>query len=251
MAREDVRAALPAGYRLYRFAKIDSTNSEALRRMARGDASPGDVFLADEQGAGRGRSGRHWQSPPGNLHASLVLQPPDGRNPAQLAFVAALGIIGALRALAPDAPWSLKWPNDVLCGGRKLSGVLIEAGEGGYAVGIGINLVAAPPDAEVRFPATSLRAALSIEAPVERVLGGLCGEIDRWQRIWAAEGFEPLRTAWLASAHRIGDTIAASTAAGVVEGRFAGLDPLGALVVDTAGGRRVIAAGDVFFPENP
>ena len=243
------RTLLPEGHVLYRFGTLDGTNAEALRRLSGGRAAPGDVFLSETQEAGRGRAGRTWQSPPGNLHATIVCGVPAGRNPAHLAFVAALGAIEALRRIAPAGEFSLKWPNDVLCGGRKICGILIEAGEGGYALGVGINLVASPPDEEVQFPATNLHAMFGVLVSPETALSALCAAVSGWQRRWAADGFAPLRAAWLASAHRMGDTIAASTAAGVVEGRFSGLDPDGALIVETADGdRALVSAGDVFFP---
>jgi BirA family biotin operon repressor/biotin-[acetyl-CoA-carboxylase] ligase len=243
------RTELTGGFVLHRFASLDSTNAEALRRIAAGRASPGDVILAATQEAGRGRAGRSWVSPAGNLHATVVLDVPAGRNPGQLAFVAGLGALEALRTLAPDAAFALKWPNDVLCTGRKIAGILIEAGEGAYAVGIGINLAAAPPDEAVRHPATSLRAVAGTEVPPESAVETVCAAVARWNRRWAGEGFAPLRAAWLASAHRMGDTIAASTASGTIEGRFSGLDPEGALIVETASGERhPITAGDVFFP---
>ena len=115
-----------------------------------------------EQTAGRGRRGRRWSSPPGNLYASLILRPdaaPD--RAAQLGFVAALAVADALRELAPElGEPACKWPNDILVGGHKIAGILLESemGEGQnlafLIVGVGINLVSAPPDAE--YPATSI-----------------------------------------------------------------------------------------------
>lgn len=248
MAHDEGRFDLPDGYALHRFDRLDGTNAEALRRMARGEAPPGAVFVARVQDAGRGRAGRTWQSPAGNLHATIVLSVERGRSPAHLAFVAALGTLDALRRMAPSGSFALKWPNDVLCGGRKLSGVLIEAGETAWAVGVGINLAASPPDDAVRHPATNLKSATGADIPAAEALGALCAGIEAWRRRWTDEGFGPLREAWLASAHGIGDTIAASTGRGTVAGRFAGLDADGALLIDVAGARRLVSAGDVFFP---
>lgn len=235
--------AQTAGFRINRFRTLDSTNAEALRR----GAVPGEAYLAVSQTAGRGRIGRSWHSPPGNLHATLVASMPAGRNPAHLAFVAGVAVRDALAEMAPEARFTLKWPNDVLCGGRKLAGILIEAGERGYAVGVGINLVAVPPDTAVNVPATHLKAVSGRNIPPEAILGAVCRALSAWHGTWESQGFGPLRTAWLASAHRIGDTIAASTGTGNrIEGRFAGLDDDGALLVEDAVGRRhTIAAGDV------
>lgn len=239
--------SLPDGYSLHRFEDIDGTNAEALRAGCR----HGQVFLAGSQTAGRGREGRVWVSPPGNLFATICVEPPRSRNPAQLAFVAGLAVVDALREATPDVRFSLKWPNDVLASGRKISGILIEAGENGYAVGIGVNLVASPPDDAVRFPATDLRAASGLaEVPTPvAVLSMICRHFSGWFQRWTADGFEPLRAVWLASSHGMGDTIAASTGSGRIEGRFRGLDADGALVIEDVGGaQRVVTAGDVFFP---
>lgn len=243
------RTELPSGFVLHEFDSLDSTNAEALRRIAAGRATPGDVILAATQASGRGRAGRTWESPAGNLHATVVLGVPAGRMAGQLAFVAGLAALDALRTLAPAGAFTLKWPNDVLAGGRKIAGILIEAGDGAFAVGIGINLAASPPDDAVRYTATSLLTETGSAVAPRDAVAALCAALAPWHRRWAAEGFEPLRAAWLASAHRMGDTIAASTASGRIEGRFSGLDPEGALIVETAGGDRcLVSAGDVFFP---
>lgn len=228
---------------VHAFEALDSTNAEALRRMQEGRARHGDAFVATAQTAGRGRAGRRWRSLPGNLHATVVAVPPEGRNPADLAFVAGLAAMNALAEAAPGAAFALKWPNDVLCGGRKIAGVLIEAGETGYAVGVGMNLASAPDG--VRTPATSLREA-GVAADASDMLARLQRFFAAWHGLWAEEGFAPVRDAWLASAHRRGDLVAAATASGRVEGRFAGLDDDGALaLIDASGVRRRILSGDV------
>jgi len=239
--------SLPDGFTLQRFDEIDGTNAEALR------AGVPDryVYLARGQTAGRGRQGREWISPAGNLFATICISAPQDRNPAQLAFVAGLAVLDALSEVTPGGDFTLKWPNDVLASGRKLSGILIEAGEEGYAVGIGVNLIAAPPDDAVQFPATDLQ---SVSGPgfvmtAETLLKAICRHFAVWYGRWVADGFEALRVVWLASAHGMGDTIAASTASGHIEGRFQGLDADGALVLeDSCGDLRTITAGDVFFP---
>ena len=249
MARRRAPAGLPQRYRVIRHETLDSTNAEALRSTARA----GDVIVADVQTAGRGRSGRIWRSPPGNLYASIVCDVPADRNPAQLAFVAALAVLDTIADLAPVATLSLKWPNDILGAGRKMAGILIEAGERGHVVGIGINLRSAPPDDDVRYPAVSLRSLTNVDVAPADAIGPLCHAFERWHGIWTRDGFAPVRTAWLASGHRMGDTIAASAGAADrdqvrIEGRFAGLTADGALLVDVNGGtRHTISAGDVIF----
>lgn len=236
---------LPEGYVLRQLDSVDGTNAEALRA----GAGPGQVYIARTQTAGRGRQRREWASPAGNLYTTICTLPPPDRNPAQLAFVAGLAVLDTVSEGAPNTTFSLKWPNDVLADGKKVSGILIEAGEGTYAVGIGINIVASPLESEVRYPATNLRECAGISPQPGDLLSRLCLHFDTWNDRWSADGFEPLRAVWLASAHRMGDTIAASTGVDRVEGRFQGLDADGALVLEDAGGTvHVITAGDIFFP---
>lgn len=236
---------MPEGFVLHRFTSLDSTNEEALRR----GAVPGEAIIAETQTGGRGRAGRDWQSPPGNLYATLCAAAPVQGTPAHLAFVAALAVHGTLSALAPGCGFSLKWPNDVMANGRKLAGILIESGRAGYAVGIGINLVSTPSADTVRVPATDLRSASGLDLRPDDLLPSLCRNFGHWRDRLDGEGFAPLKTAWLASGHRIGDTIAASTGTGRIDGRFAGLDDSGALLLDdTTGTRHAIAAGDVILP---
>jgi BirA family biotin operon repressor/biotin-[acetyl-CoA-carboxylase] ligase len=236
-------------YRLLSFAAIDSTNEEAKRQAAAG-APEGTLIWARAQQAGRGRRGRPWVSEPGNLYMSLLLRP-DRAAPAaaQLGFAAALAVGEAALPLLPaSAALAYKWPNDVLIDGRKTSGILLEsqaAGEGRLdwlVVGIGVNLVSFPEGAE--YPATSLAAA-GAAVSVEAMLEAVAGRFHFWYERWRAEGFAPLRTAWLARARGVGETIRVRLASGDTHGRFAGLDEDGALLLDN-GTRRRIAAGDIF-----
>ncbi len=231
---------LPDGYRLVNLERIDSTNAEALRRAA--DGMPhGTVILAAEQTAGRGRRGRRWISPPGNLYMTILVRPPEGRALGQLSFVAAVALGEALGA---EAGVRFKWPNDLLLRGRKIAGILIEADGGAAAVGIGVN-TAHTPEA-VRAAAADLglggdAATLSI---------GICRAFDLWYRRWLDGGFVRVRDAWLARAAGVGEDVEAQSAGRTVTGRFDRLDPDGALVVaGPAGAETRITAGEVFFGE--
>lgn len=232
---------LPEGYRCHILVSVDSTNEEARRRVLAGEGH-GTVVLAQSQNGGRGRRGRTWVSPPGNLYASVVLS--CSGNAGQLAFVAGLA---AVEALPADAGSRLKWPNDLLIGGRKSGGILIELESGLAIVGIGINLVSAPSDSE--YPATCLAGeGLTPPAPLA-LLEGFCAALAAWHGIWLESGFPPVREAWLARAEGLGGPVTARLARETVEGRFTGLDADGGLMVETSdGGVRIIAAGDVFFP---
>ncbi len=215
---------------------VDGTNREALRRIAAG-APHGTVVQARRQTEGRGRRGRAWISPPGNLYATLIDRPPDGAPLAQLGFVAALGAGAALRR---HAPVQFKWPNDLMLDGRKLGGILVEVAGGAAAVGIGINIASAPEDTET--PATRLVAKVTPDALLDDIRAGF----EVWYRRWRDDGFGPLREAWLEHAIGLGEPIRARLARETVAGVFAGLDADGGLLLDRDGARRVITAGDVF-----
>lgn len=245
--------ALPTGWRLEARDSVGSTNDEA-RALAKAGAPHGTVVWALRQEAGRGRRGRGWDSPPGNLYATTLLRPdlPAARA-GEAAFLAAVALADALLALAPDLPLGLKWPNDVLIDGKKVSGILLEAdiaagGRIGWIVlGTGINLAHHPEGTE--RPATSLAAQGHGEVGVPAMLTALTAALDRWHGRWVAQGFAPLRAAWMARALGVGGPIAVRLESETLEGRFADLDADGALLLDLPdGGRRRIAAGDVFLP---
>ena len=237
-------------YRLLSHRVLDSTNEEARRQAEKG-APEGTLIWAREQSAGRGRRGRSWTSVPGNLYMSILLRPQrQAGEAAQLGFAAALAIGEAVTPhLHGKAALAYKWPNDVLIDGCKTSGILLEsqaAGEGRLdwlVVGMGINLVSFPPATE--YPATSL-AAFGAFPSVEAMLVAVAERFRFWYERWRAEGFSPLRVAWLARARGVGDTIRVRLHGEETSGVFAGLDDDGALLLDTGTGRRRVAAGDVF-----
>ncbi|HEX3523835.1 MAG TPA: biotin--[acetyl-CoA-carboxylase] ligase [Stellaceae bacterium] len=248
MTRPQLR--LPTGYRLIACDSIGSTNDEA-KRLAREGAAEGTLLWALEQTAGRGRRGRIWVSPQGNLYASLILRPdcPASRA-AQLGFVAALAIGGALGA--PGV--SFKWPNDVLVNGRKVAGVLLEAEMIGrhrpsfVVVGVGVNLATAPQDTE--FPATSLLQEGWATVPPRVMLEGFVEHFQMWEMRWRMEGFAPVRAAWLAAAASArGEPIRVRLEAASLHGRFLDMDEDGALLLEAAGERRHVSAGEVFLAD--
>lgn len=243
----------PKGYALRQFEVIDSTNEEAKRLAATGEAGP--VWItAGKQSAGRGRRGRSWVSPVGNLFATLLIRP-DRRAAecAQLSFAAALAVSDTIARHVP-AEIRVKWPNDVLVDGRKVAGILLESASTSgevpswLAVGIGINLAHFPPDTE--FPATSL-AALTGRAPsTDEVLATLAAAFAKWYEVWRGGGFAPIRDAWLARAAGLGTRIRARLQNEEIWGVFEGIDRDGALILREGQGRtRTIAAGEVFFPQ--
>ena len=225
------------------YASLGSTNDEA-RRLAREGAAEGTVVTALEQTAGRGRHGRGWASPPGNLYLSLLLRPglPPGRL-GELAFLAGLAVADTAAALLPAGrAVMLKWPNDVLVDGAKTAGILIEQEGEAAILGIGLNLVHGPMDTP--YPATTL-AAGGAEADLGTARARLLDRLAAALACWRAEGFAPIRNAWLARAHPLGTALSVRLPEGVVAGRFAGLDPAGALLIETAAGLRRITSGEV------
>jgi BirA family biotin operon repressor/biotin-[acetyl-CoA-carboxylase] ligase len=247
-----VPAQTASGTPIRHHAHIESTNAEAMRLAVAGEPGPLWV-LADAQSTGRGRSGRDWVSPPGNLYASYLFSTRAPLASAhQLSLVAGVATHDALLAigLTPAHGLRLKWPNDVLAGGGKIAGILIEStsapGTADLRViaGIGVN-VASHPAIPGRH-STSL-AAHGIHAPTALVLDALDAALRHVLKLWdASAGFAAVRTAWLSRAHPMGEPLSINTGTGHLTGRFAGLDSDGALLLDLEGGeRRRCTYGDV------
>ncbi len=241
-------AALPRGYRRVAFGRIVSTNDEA-KRLALAGAGPCLDVTAEEQCGGRGRAGRTWSSPPGNLYASIVLRPegPPARA-AEIGLVGGLAAAEALSALLPPAAAvRLKWPNDVLIGTKKAAGVLLESSSAGDALewvvlGIGVNIVHHPPDSS--WPATNLVQAGQLGADRESVLSALLGRFAVAYERWQNSGFAAMRTRWLALAYGHGASIEVGQGASRRSGRFVEIDDQGGLVLETAVGRETLAHGE-------
>jgi BirA family biotin operon repressor/biotin-[acetyl-CoA-carboxylase] ligase len=219
-----------------------STNDDVAALAAAG-APEGLWLRAEAQAGGRGRQGRAWRSPPGNLYASTLVRLRPGDPPAPtLALVAAVALQEVASVSAPGASIRIKWPNDLLSGPAKLAGILLERSGEAVVIGFGVNLAHFPEDIE--RPATSL-AALSGAAPDPAAFLELLAEsFARRLSTWRGAGLGPIRTAWLAAAHPIGTALKTSEG----EGLFDGLDPNGALRLRLAyGSLRTIHAGDVFL----
>ncbi|HTB03744.1 MAG TPA: biotin--[acetyl-CoA-carboxylase] ligase [Bradyrhizobium sp.] len=253
--------AISAGYRLAAFDQIGSTNAEAMVRARDGERGP-IWFVTSEQTAGRGRRSRPWIAPRGNLASSIleVLEVTPAVA-ATLGFAAGLALEAALRRISIEASlraagsdemkFSLKWPNDVLAGQKKLAGILLEAeavadGRLAVVVGIGTNVVAAPEGTPT--PATSL-AALGIQIDAEELFAQLSDAWAEFRGLWdKGRGFGAIRRLWLARAAGLGERVAIQTGGAKVEGTFDGIDETGCLMVRTTAGKLVpISAGDVYF----
>jgi len=242
-------AATRFPYQLRFYAQVGSTQDLVATAAAAG-AAEGLVVLADEQLAGRGREGRSWTAPAGSSLMFSVLFRPESSPPraATLSLVAGLALVEGL-ALAGGPPARLKWPNDCLCGERKLAGVLLEARPAGgrlaLVLGVGCNVEWAgrelPPD--LRESATACDAEgfpVDRTALAESVLTRLAA---RYQE-WVGGGFAGLRRAWLGHAAWLGEEVVAAHSSGTVRGTVLGISDEGELLLQTPRGPVTIAAGE-------
>jgi len=237
--------SLPGFFTLVRRGEVASTNDVA-RDLAANGAAEGTLVVAETQTAGRGRRGKPWSSPPGNLYMSLVLRP--GCPPAtavQLGFVAGVALDD------PGIPLTLKWPNDVLLGGKKVSGILLESAtraDGSLdwvVVGIGVNTAHHPPEAQ--WPATDLTSLRDRPDP-ESLLPVLAGRFLDYYALWKAEGFRPIRRLWLETSYFApGERITVGGSETPLVGEFVDIDEHGALVLRLASGEtETVSYGEIF-----
>ena len=242
---------LPPGYRLIAREAVGSTNEEARALVAAG-VTQGTVVWAESQTAGRGRHGRDWVSPPGNLYCSIILRPKvETSRLSEISFVSALAVRDAVTAVLPaDIPVEFKWPNDVLVAGRKVAGILVEAEKlpdeerTALIIGIGINIVSAPR--ETSYPATCI-SAMARAPRVSRLLSSLVAALDRRVELWTRNGFAVIREEWMNHAYGVGGQVTADSG---VSGVFSGLDETGAIIIGlTDGARHRLVSGSVRFSE--
>lgn len=244
---DDFRLSLPADYYLRHMSITESTNTDALNWVIDGN-KPKAFFIADSQHAGRGRRGRSWSSPVGNLYASLLVPCPDDlKSLGHYGFAISLAIYDAITSLAPDAPAAVKWPNDVLIDGGKCAGVLMEVGEGsqgkGLVIGFGLNILHAPEGTP--YPVAKLadwRSGLTTADWASSILKSFFSLIDL--------PAEQLLQRWKKAAKGIGQPIKVNLPDSSIDGLFIDIADDGALLLQTEEGRKQIYAGDVFFPRS-
>jgi len=223
-------------------SETGSTNQDLLAE-ARAGAAEGTWLRAEAQRGGRGRAGRTWLSPPGNLYASTIvwLHPGEPEAPT-LALVAGVALEEVASAYAGAGRLQLKWPNDLMAGQAKLAGILLERADDAVVIGFGVNL-AHHPEALERPTASFASLGLAAPDPGGFVID-LAEALARWIARWRGEGLAPVRSRWLERAHPIGSALAANGS----EGLFEGLDAQGALLLRRADGSiETIRAGDVFL----
>jgi BirA family transcriptional regulator, biotin operon repressor / biotin---[acetyl-CoA-carboxylase] ligase len=247
---------IPGVFRFHA-AEIGSTNTEALNRASAGATGPLWI-TADRQTGGRARSGRSWTSPTGNLAASMLVTLPCGPEVAHhLALLAGVALIDAIRdsgvAPAPGAPMYIKWPNDVLIGGAKVSGILAEStsntpGTLTAVIGFGVNVAGEPTDVDRAVTSLSRHVPAGAAQPAaEILLMHIAQRMQHWLSVWnCGKDFACIRDAWLERSFSPGTVMSVNFGDGRREGLFAGLDSDGALLLgDERGHRHRITYGDV------
>ena len=239
-----MKTALPDGWRLIVKNETVSTN-EDVRALPSG--SDKVAVCAETQTGGRGRMGRHWVSPKGNLYVSVCLELGDLRQAEIYSFLSATALAYAIEKVCSGITVKCKWPNDLLIDGRKVSGILLETdGVGRLIVGIGVNIVDCP-DSQMLYPVTSL-AKCGFTVTKETLLEELLKQFAFWQkRLNDKGGKSAVLEAWRQKAYGIGKKIVVNLPDKREEGTFDGLDNDGCLLLNKSGEIIKITAGDVFF----
>ena len=227
---------------------VGSTNDVAVEHIS--ERKHGKfVITAARQENGRGRRGRSWIGLEGNLFMSLGVEVPLSRL-GQLIFVVTLALAQSILKLSPQEDVRVKWPNDVLVRGGKISGILLEKGAGEYIIaGIGVNVKHAPELVGKSYRSISL-AEIGINIERLELLELYLSCFDELFDLWQKQGFEPLRQKWLSLAVGLGQEIQVVQEQTEKRGIFSGVDPGGRRLIDIKGKIEKICAGDVFFKEN-
>lgn len=253
---EGAREAIACGFVHLAIDETGSTNDDALAALREGQKPPFWV-TARMQKTGRGRHGRVWASPPGNMYATLALvEPCEQRHAAQFGYLIGLALHDAIADIAPAyaARVRLKWPNDVLVDGAKIAGILLEGHQtrdGRFALitGIGANIAFTPDDTP--YPAARLIDFVDDVTPqalFEALARGFARRFARWREApHVSLALAALREDWLARAYGLNGNVTIRLPDGLREGRFIGLDGDGRLLLLTEGGVQMIDAGDLYF----
>ncbi len=238
-------------FRIHQRGAVTSTNDD-IKALANEGAPAFTVVSATEQTEGRGRRGRSWKSPPGNLYVSLLVRPPRPASEAsQLSLVAAVALGDALAEYVPSSRIHNKWPNDVHVDGRKIAGLLLESSGGGQGnvewvvIGCGVN-IAVHPNLE-EYDTISLDSVTDEKSSIDEFLTFFLKHFEARYDIWINRGIDPIRKAWIKRADNIGREIVVRLPQADIKGVFEGLNASGALILTRADGRReLVTAGEVF-----
>lgn len=230
-----------------RISLVGSTNAALMARLAAAETvAEGHWLVTDRQSDGRGRRGREWFDGIGNFMGSTVVHAHAGGPPlASLALVAGLAVHEVVSAMIPPPQIPLlKWPNDVLIGAAKLSGILLERQGDAVVIGIGVNLAAAPdlPD-RATIALTAFGPAPDRDHFAQQLASAFALDLERWRTY----GLAPIVRRWCAAAHPLGTRLSVGEPGEApLEGTFAGLDEEGALILALPDGTtRTIHAGEV------
>ncbi|BBD97897.1 biotin--[acetyl-CoA-carboxylase] ligase [Sphingobium amiense] len=215
--------------------------------LAERGAPEGTWLRAGRQTGGRGRMGRLWESPEGNLFCSTLVRTGPNDPPAHTLALVTANAVHALVAPLCAGQARIKWPNDVLVDGAKIAGILLERTGDAVVVGIGVNVTGHPTGLD--RPVTSLAAQGASDADAASLLERLATLFAHWVGIWRAQGLEPVRAHWLLNAHPSGTPMRVSMPDGeAVDGTFDTLDRQGMLILRLANGQsHAIHAGDIIL----
>ncbi|GHM58533.1 MAG: biotin--[acetyl-CoA-carboxylase] ligase [Candidatus Mesenet longicola] len=231
-------------YNLYHYKELSSTNLEAIQ-MAKKGALDGTVILADMQSSGRGRHGKDWISPKGNLYASIIIR--DKANVNQLThftFITTVAVGNILLALSANLDLKYKWPNDILINNKKIAGILLEteANASWLVIGIGINILFAPEYA------VSLSQICNLNISSLTLLKELISNFDKVRQRWLSEGFLSIRKMWLERAYMVGSLINIRMGNRLHSGTFSDIDQDGKIVISTHDNNLIsLESGEVFY----
>lgn len=228
---------------------VDSTQ-DILKQKAEDSTPEGAVIHGLEQIKGRGRHGNTWISPKGNLYLSILLKPEcELVRAGQLAFMMALAVgdtVSHFLSVEDQKKVSLKWPNDILYNGLKISGILLETNINkdcikDLFIGVGVN-IDTPPEGHIGLKEISEKTV-----SIETCRAVLLEKLADWYGTWQQKGFAPIRAAWLKQAHGLGLTVTARMPHASESGIFDGIDESGNLILRMEGGTKLIQAADIHF----
>ncbi len=235
-------------FTIHQFEELEGTNSHALELASLAQIFDHEIILANSQKSGRGRKDRKWESPPGNLYFSLVLQPKISLEKIpQISLVAIAALRLAIEKIAPEISISNKWPNDLLINDHKIAGLLLESKISGkecnfIILGIGVNLVSNPEN--TIFPASNLKN-FTIEISPENLLKNFLNEFEKLYQNWLDFGFTGTRQIWLQKPYRLKEKITVRLDEKTIEGIFEDVDLEGNLLLKIDGKILKISTADV------
>ena len=233
------------------FEELPSTNDKAKELAEQGSNGELWVVTAKRQTAGRGRLGRAWKGFEGNLFMSLAM-PADWTKLNIYVFISSLTLFNIINRLKSNinVKLELKWPNDVLLNGAKISGILLEKAARDYLiVGVGVNVKVSPELAETPYPTTNL-AACGFDIDRLELLRYYLAEWNHNLTIWREQGVAAIKNMWLQNAKGLNEEIAVNLGKRIEKGVFVGVDDNGALRLKQGDKEIKIMAGDIWFNED-